>query len=85
MGLSAQRPAGSIRYTGKPVTNRPVRQSCFGLLNFRSDQGRSFVFLGTWRKKFESPALKTRMVAGFPQKLLTFSAKYGDERVSKSA
>ncbi len=34
---------------------------------------------------FESPALKTRMVAGFPQKLLTFSAKYGDERVSKSA
>lgn len=25
------------------------------------------------------------MVAGFPQKLLTFSGKYGDERVSKSA
>lgn len=25
------------------------------------------------------------MDTGFPQKLLTFSAKYGDERVSKSA
>ncbi len=34
---------------------------------------------------FESPALKTRMVAGFPQKLLTFSEKYGNEGVSKSA
>jgi len=34
---------------------------------------------------FESPPLKTRMVAGFPQKLLTFSGKYGNERVSKSA
>jgi hypothetical protein len=35
--------------------------------------------------KFESPPLPTRMDTGFPQKLLTFSAKYGDERVSKSA
>jgi hypothetical protein len=35
--------------------------------------------------RFESLPLKTRMDAGFPQKLLTFSAKYGDERVSKSA
>jgi hypothetical protein len=37
------------------------------------------------QQKFESPLLKTRMVAGFPQKLLTFSGKYGDERVSKLA
>ena len=37
------------------------------------------------QQKFESPPLKTRMVAGFPQKLLTFSGKYGDERVSKLA
>ena len=35
--------------------------------------------------QFESPPLKTRMDAGLPQKLLTFSEKYGDERVSKSA
>jgi len=34
---------------------------------------------------FESPPLKTRMDAGFPQKLLTFSGKYGNEGVSKSA
>jgi hypothetical protein len=35
------------------------------------------------QKKFESPTLPTRMHAGFPQELLTFSEKYGDERVSK--
>jgi len=29
--------------------------------------------------------LKTRMDTGFPKKLLIFSAKYGDARVSKSA
>jgi hypothetical protein len=30
------------------------------------------------RQKFESPPLPTRMNAGFPQKLLTFSEKYGN-------
>lgn len=34
---------------------------------------------------FESPPVQTRMNHGLPQKLLTCSAKYGDERVSKSA
>ncbi len=34
---------------------------------------------------FESPQLKTRVDAGFPQKLLTFSEKYGNEEVSKLA
>jgi len=33
----------------------------------------------------ESRPPATRMDTRFPQKLLTFSAKYGDERVSKSA
>jgi hypothetical protein len=37
------------------------------------------------QQKFESLPLKTRMDAGFPQKLLTFSAKYGNKGVSKSA
>jgi hypothetical protein len=37
------------------------------------------------QQKFESPPLPKRMDTGFPKKLLTFSAKYGDERVSKSA
>jgi hypothetical protein len=35
--------------------------------------------------RFESPPLPNRMNAGLPKKLLTFSAKYGDDRVSKSA
>jgi hypothetical protein len=34
---------------------------------------------------FESPLLPTPMNAGFPQKLLTFSGKYGKEGVSKLA
>ena len=37
------------------------------------------------QQKFEPPSLPTRMDAGFPQKLLTFSGKYGNEGVSKSA
>jgi len=37
------------------------------------------------QQKFESLPLKTRMVAAFPKKLLTFSEKYGDEGVSKSS
>jgi hypothetical protein len=35
--------------------------------------------------EFDSASLPTRIDTGFPQKLLTFSAKYGEERVSKSA
>jgi hypothetical protein len=56
------------------------------LVNFRFWP--TLVVCTSWdptRQKFESPALKTRMVARFPQKLLTFSAKYGYERASKSA
>lgn len=34
---------------------------------------------------FESPPVQTRMNHGLPQKLLTFSGKYGNEGVSKSA
>jgi hypothetical protein len=37
------------------------------------------------QQKFESTPPATRMVAGFLQKLLTFSAKYGNKEVSKSA
>ncbi len=34
---------------------------------------------------FESPSLSPPMNAGFPQKLLTYSGKYGKERISKLA
>jgi hypothetical protein len=40
---------------------------------------------GKIQQEFESPSQPNRMDARFPQKLLTFSATYGDERVSKSA